>query len=292
MLEIHSRRLPDREVHFTIITTDRSGFRFPSWPLIQDTIYNALHSQWSPDRDNFEQEVKRLIARFRKEILSASSINCRLMQYLQNSINACQLEDANAQAVHASDIFPGTLHCEAVLAAIGEYPDHAILDKNQTLINIAQVTLASPSHIISLTDFHIWQVMRQSPGIMVSKLCCPACWRLFRILSESDTPSTLFTVRGYHSVPYPVEVPAWLPEEVINKLIKFFQPILVDLLNSMDVGDFHAYEKFKKVHRSQESESNISETSAASSNILDNKRLGARLDEFVHNEPNMHGWPT
>jgi len=126
---------------------------------------------------------------------------------------------------------------------------------------------------------------------MVSKLCCPGCWRLFRILSESD-PSTLFTVRGYHSVPYPVEVPAWLPEEVLSKLIKFFQPILVNLLNSMDIGHFHAYEKFK-VHRSQESESNISEMSAASSNILDgNKRLGTALDEFAHNQTSMHGWPT
>ena len=128
---------------------------------------------------------------------------------------------------------------------------------------------------------------------MVSKLCCPGCWRLFRILSESDTPSTLFTVRGYHSVPYPVEMPAWLPEEVISKLIKFFQPILVNLLNSMDIGHFHAYEKFKKVHRSQESELNISETSAASSNILDgNKGLGTALDEFVHNQISMHGWPA
>ena len=141
MLEIHCRRLPKEEVRFTIITTDRSGFRFPSWPLIQDTIKNALHSQLSPNSDDFEQEAKRLITRFRKEILSASSIRCRLMQYLQNSINACQSEDANAQAVPARDIFPGTLHCEAVLAAIGEYPERAILDKNQTLINIAQVSL-------------------------------------------------------------------------------------------------------------------------------------------------------
>ena len=61
------------------------------------------------------------------------------MRYLQNSINACQSEDAHAQAVHARDIFLGTLHCEAGLAAISEYPDCAILDKNQTLIHIAQV---------------------------------------------------------------------------------------------------------------------------------------------------------
>jgi len=137
VLEIHCRRLPQEEVRFTIITMDRSGFRFPSWPLIHDTIKNALHSQLSLNSDDFEQEAKRLITRFRKEILSASSIKCRLMGYLQNSINACQSEDAHAQ--HARDIFPGTLHCEAVLAAIGEYPDCAILDKNQTLIHIAQV---------------------------------------------------------------------------------------------------------------------------------------------------------
>jgi uncharacterized protein YktA (UPF0223 family) len=127
---------------------------------------------------------------------------------------------------------------------------------------------------------------------MVSKLCCPACWQLLQILGKSDRPSTLFTVCGYYSVLYPIEMPVWLPEEVISKLIKFFQPMLVNLLKSMDIGHFHAYEKFKKVHRSQESESNISEMSAASSNILDgNKGLGSALDEFVHNQISMHGWP-
>jgi hypothetical protein len=125
---------------------------------------------------------------------------------------------------------------------------------------------------------------------MISKLCCPACWRLFRLLTKSSTLSTLFTVRGYHSVPYPVELPVWLPEEVVNELIEFFRPILVDLLKSMDIGHY-VYEEFKKVHRSQESESNLSENSAVSSNVSDgDKRLGTGLDEYTHKRAGMHGW--
>ena len=107
-----------------------------------------MHLQLPSDSDNSGQEAERLITKFRKEILLASS-SCHLMQCLQNSINACQLEDADAQAAHASNIFPGTLHCEAVLAAIGEYPDRAILDKNETLIKIAQV-------LASLRFSHNW----------------------------------------------------------------------------------------------------------------------------------------
>ena len=71
------------------------------------------------------------------------------------------------------------------------------------------------------------------PGIMISKLCCPACWQLFQLLTQSSTLSTLFTVHGSHYVLYPVELPVWLPEEVINELIEFFWPILVDLLKSI-----------------------------------------------------------
>ena len=58
----------------------------------------------------------------------------------------------------------------------------------------------------------------------------------------------------------------------------------------MEIGHY-AYEKFKKVHRSQERELNLSENSAASSNMSDSdKWLGTGLDKYMHKR--MHGWPT
>jgi hypothetical protein len=86
---------------------------------------------------------------------------------------------------------------------------------------------------------------------------------LFHFLDKAPNSFTskLAGPYGHHHVPYPVELPNWLPEQVINNMLDFFRPILVDLLNSME--DAAPIMFPGKVHRSQESESNIS---AASTN--------------------------
>jgi hypothetical protein len=44
-------------------------------------------------------------------------------------------------------LFPGTLHCEVLLAAIAKFPDLAILNLDEALLLIAKV-------LISLTSLH------------------------------------------------------------------------------------------------------------------------------------------
>jgi hypothetical protein len=55
--------------------------------------------------------------------------------------------------------------------------------------------------------------------VSVSELCCPVCWELLTILTE-ETPLAL---RGCHSMIYPVELPKWLPSEVVDEMNERFQ---------------------------------------------------------------------
>jgi hypothetical protein len=43
----------------------------------------------------------------------------------------------------------------------------------------------------------------------VSKLCCPVCWELLKILRNND--STDLYVDGHHATLFQVELPEWLP---------------------------------------------------------------------------------
>ena len=54
--------------------------------------------------------------------------------------------------------------------------------------------------------------------ISVSKLCCPVCWELLALLGD-EKPLSL---RGSHSTIYPVELPKWLPPEIVDKMDKRF----------------------------------------------------------------------
>jgi hypothetical protein len=103
----------------------------------------------------------------------------------------------------------------------------------------------------------------------VSKLCCPACCKLFQSLLkaifhdneqlELQPPAILTQFHGCHSVPYPVKLPKWLPEDVNKVMVAFFMPVLVDALEGLMHESPPAHPvPAGKVHRSQQSNSNIS----------------------------------
>jgi hypothetical protein len=50
----------------------------------------------------------------------------------------------------------------------------------------------------------------------VSKLCCPFCWEHLDILRDGKDE---FLVRGHHCTAYPLELPAWLPVDVLQKMV-------------------------------------------------------------------------
>jgi hypothetical protein len=65
--------------------------------------------------------------------------------------------------------------------------------------------------------------------IAVSKLCCPVCWELLRILRKGDN----FHVDGYHKTLTQVELPEWLPLEIVVKLTARFEEILLRQIKTL-----------------------------------------------------------
>ena len=58
-------------------------------------------------------------------------------------------------------------------------------------------------------------------NISVSKFCCPVCWELIEALNETNH-NVQFVVRAHHSNLYPVCLPPWLPDAVLEKMIESF----------------------------------------------------------------------
>jgi hypothetical protein len=70
----------------------------------------------------------------------------------------------------------------------------------------------------------------------VSKLCCLVCWHLLRALrGDSDD----FHVRGHHKNLSQVELPQWLPLEVVVTVTTAFEKILVGEITAMQHHSKH-----------------------------------------------------
>src|ERR1700735_2738385 len=67
--------------------------------------------------------------------------------------------------------------------------------------------------------------------IAVSKLCCPVCWELIKILRNND--STNFHLDGHHKTLFQVELPEWLPLEIVVKLTSRFEEILLKQIETI-----------------------------------------------------------
>jgi hypothetical protein len=61
--------------------------------------------------------------------------------------------------------------------------------------------------------------------ISVSKPCCPVCWELIKLLRNNK--STNFHLDGHHKTLSQVELPAWLPVQIVEKLTARFEDILL-----------------------------------------------------------------
>ena len=72
-------------------------------------------------------------------------------------------------------------------------------------------------------------VLAREYNISVSKFCCPVCWELLEVLSETND-NLKFVVRSHHCNLYPVCLPPWLPDSVLEKMIERFKKKLYDKL--------------------------------------------------------------
>ena len=92
----------------------------------------------------------------------------------------------------------------------------------------------SPSLSLTLC----WQYLKLG-GIRVSKQCCPACARLFHCLlgvydkkdDREDWPKIVTQALASHAVPYPVQLPQWLPDNIVDGMVTSFRPHLMQALD-------------------------------------------------------------
>jgi len=149
-------------------------------------------------------------------------------------------------------LLPGRMHCETVLASLSKYYRNFLVvtgDNNASLTSTCEKLLHS--NIMS-----------------VSKLCCPVCWALLAVLADKKPLS----LRGSHCSFYPVELPVWLPPEIVDNMHKLFQNHLREEITIMlNAPEQPATQQNR--HASHESESNFSEASSTNStyNLEDNK---------------------
>jgi hypothetical protein len=142
LLELHCRDLQTLKypISITILTSNHPVLRFPSWRSICDVIKRLL-----PSHDNrYDNLVQAFEVQVRHAVLlgdAAKSADAKFLVSFSNSLKAPDNQVIMSQ--HLCDKFPGTLHCEAVLAAMALYPDRAIQDKDPRLRDIAQV-VSSP----------------------------------------------------------------------------------------------------------------------------------------------------
>lgn len=103
--------------------------------------------------------------------------------------------------------------------------------------------------------------------VCVSRLCCPVCWELYKILGKEGT------VRGCHSTVTPVVLPETLPDYISTNMVTRFRAHLSSqlrhLLSPPAVG---LVTGLKNMHHRHSSESGYS---ASSSNEGATKMLDA-----------------
>lgn len=151
--------------------------------------------------------------------------------------------------------FPGGMHCETLLATLGKFFELSHEgDDNANLLSTCKVLFL---HILyCLPDLIIYhKKLLQSGMISVSKLCCPVCWELLAILGKENP----LLLRGRHSTIYAVELPKWLPSEIVDEMNERFQiylrrEIKIMLDGAKQKADFQVRHR----HTTHESESNIS----------------------------------
>jgi len=159
--------------------------------------------------------------------------------------------------------FPGGMHCETLLATLSKYFESALKgDNDANLISTCKVLLFTFTYF--LLDLTICQkALLKFAMISVSKLCCPVCWKLLAILGqENENP---LSVRGCHSTIYPVTLPQWLPDHVVEQMDKEFRTHLGEELSIM----LRAAGRKRAGHAPHESESNISVASSSHKVDLD-----------------------
>lgn len=230
-LERYCFMTKDQEVNISLFYVERSSLCIPagSWAKMQDILTASFSSDPSStsagdiDTTAVTKAIEILRDKTRTPSRKFGPKSRRLLKNLQSVMQG------------SSIFFPGGMHCETVLATLGKHFELSLKgDDDANLISTSQKLL-------------------RSGMISVSKLCCPVCWELLSMLNEENP----LKLRGHHSTIYPVELPQWLPSQIVDKMNALFQNHLRQEIEIMLQGAEEGATKRNR-HVTHESESNIS----------------------------------
>lgn len=106
-----------------------------------------------------------------------------------------------------------------------------------------------------LTFIHLTCLQYDRPvEIGVSKLCCPICKDLLLLLGgQTMDGKGPFNIKGFHSIITSAELPLWLPEETLSKMLeRFSQRLLVEL--RVAISDRQHLKSIKQAAETKEKE--------------------------------------
>lgn len=254
-LERHCFGTKEHEVNISLLTVGRSFLSIPagSWPKMQNILRASLLSDPESDPSTSASDADKAIKTLEDKIQTPPEKCRRRSRYLLSQFK---------KIIEGTPIrFSGGLHCETVLATLCKYLELFLRGgDNADLISICKVLLFTYYYLLDLTIYH--KKLLQSGMISASKLCCPVCWELLEILRKDSENALPLLLRGHHSTIYPVELPKWLPDEIVVEMNERFQKHLRQEIEIMLLG---AEQRARSRHVTHESESNISVASSTNS---------------------------
>ena len=125
------------------------------------------------------------------------------------------------------------VHCEAALASYAKYGDLAVCattgDEMSSLKDLSVVCSRLPANnLIFMFDLDMKKL--DQAVVAVCKLCCPTCMELFHVLRNGVQIQENLWVRGHHSTVFPVELPDWLPADVLQDMVLRYRQHLSEAL--------------------------------------------------------------
>jgi hypothetical protein len=130
-------------------------------------------------------------------------------------------------------LFSTAVHCEAGLAALQSYPVSGCGGDAQ-LLDVVEVIYIS----LTLTSISLTIVQRSNNSLIgVSKLCCPVCYSL---LKELRGEANLYMIQGRHDTVCPVDLPGWLPNNILQKMVDIYESHLFEELLKFNRRDLNS----------------------------------------------------
>jgi hypothetical protein len=207
-LERHSLKNKDRVVNLSLLSVKRSRLVFPvgSWSKMKSILSESFSSDPS-DSESFTLAAKAI--KLLEDKIQTPPENCnfecrKILKRFKDIIRG------------TSVLLPG-MPCETVLATLGKYYKDCRDESDNTALSTCKVLLITYYCLLDLTFYY--KTLLHSGMISVSNLCCPVCWELLALLGRE----TAISFRGSHSTIYPVELPEWLPYEIVEEMKKRFQ---------------------------------------------------------------------